>query len=118
MAAIVLRNSSRRLLRAYFSKLGWQANVIWRIAFSYQLQVYLSQLLRFDLFRGSLAPEREEQRDGSFGSHLFCGEMLSVSMPAHRPKFSILPNSRQCARNQMHRRGGRSSSAPFRRNAL
>jgi len=29
-----LRNCSRRLGRACFSKLGWQANVIWRIAIS------------------------------------------------------------------------------------
>jgi hypothetical protein len=31
---MVLRNCSRRLGRANFSKLGWQANVIWRIAIS------------------------------------------------------------------------------------
>src|ERR1700733_5642924 len=54
MASIVFRNSSRRLLRAYFSKLGWQANVIWRIAFFNQLQVYPSWLWRSDLFRASL----------------------------------------------------------------
>src|ERR1700733_2270838 len=54
MASIVFRNSSRRLLRAYFSKLGWLANVIWRIAFFNQLQVYPSWLWRSDLFRASL----------------------------------------------------------------
>src|SRR5580692_1402337 len=54
MASIAFRNSSRRLLRAYFSKLGWQANVIWRIAFFNQLQVYPSWLWRSDLFRASL----------------------------------------------------------------
>src|ERR1700735_998621 len=54
MASIVFRNSSRRLLRAYFSKLGWQANVIWRIAFFNQLQVYPSWLWRSDLYRASL----------------------------------------------------------------
>jgi hypothetical protein len=37
---MVLRNRSRRLARANFSKLGWQAKVIWRIAISTQLQVY------------------------------------------------------------------------------
>src|ERR1700733_12007385 len=56
MASIAFRNSSRRLLRAYFSKLGWQANVIWRIAFFNQLQVYPSWLWRSDLFRASLKP--------------------------------------------------------------
>src|ERR1700729_4125725 len=55
MASIVFRNSSRRLLRAYFSKLGWLANVIWRIAFFNQLQVYPSWLWRSDLFRASLS---------------------------------------------------------------
>src|ERR1700733_4741802 len=54
MASIAFRNSSRRLLRAYFSKLGWQANVIWRIAFFNQLQVYPSWLWTSDLFRASL----------------------------------------------------------------
>src|ERR1700723_1346020 len=57
MASIAFRNSSRRLLRAYFSKLGWQANVIWRIAFFNQLQVYPSWLWRSDLFRASLIDE-------------------------------------------------------------
>src|ERR1700722_5785290 len=57
MASIAFRNSSRRLLRAYFSKLGWQANVIWRIAFFNQLQVYPSWLWTSDLFRASLAKE-------------------------------------------------------------
>src|ERR1700733_8052016 len=60
MASIVFRNSSRRLLRAYFSKLGWQANVIWRIAFFNQLQVYPSWLWRSDLFRASLTPRKRE----------------------------------------------------------
>src|ERR1700729_3733844 len=59
MDSIAFRNSSRRLLRAYFSKLGWQANVIWRIAFFNQLQVYPSWLWRSDLFRASL--KKQEQ---------------------------------------------------------
>src|SRR5580700_4463334 len=69
MASIVFRNSSRRLLRAYFSKLGWQANVIWRIAFFNQLQVYPSWLWRSDLFRASLnvfpihVPSLRERRE-------------------------------------------------------
>jgi hypothetical protein len=33
----VCKNCSRRLARANFSKLGWQAKVIWRIAFSLYL---------------------------------------------------------------------------------
>src|ERR1700723_475671 len=61
MASIVFRNSSRRLLRAYFSKLGWQANVIWRIAFFNQLQVYPSWLWRSDLFRASLDLDLDSQ---------------------------------------------------------
>jgi hypothetical protein len=35
---MVCKNCPRRLARAYFSKLGWQADVIWRIVFSLYLQ--------------------------------------------------------------------------------
>src|ERR1700733_10765890 len=72
MASIAFRNSSRRLLRAYFSKLGWQANVIWRIAFFNQLQVYPSWLWRSDLFRASLKVSRgvHLERFGNGNGHL------------------------------------------------
>jgi hypothetical protein len=40
MVSIEVRNASRRLIRPYFSKLGWLAKVIWRIVFSIPLPFY------------------------------------------------------------------------------
>jgi len=51
---MVLRNCSRRLARANFSKLGWQPNVIWTIAFSLCLKFYAIAARKPDLIRGSL----------------------------------------------------------------
>src|SRR5580704_5188386 len=79
MASIAFRNSSRRLLRAYFSKLGWQANVIWRIAFFNQLQVYPSWLWRSDLFRASLVFETR-RRITKLGVTIMATSLASVSL--------------------------------------
>jgi hypothetical protein len=61
---MVCKNRSRRLGRACFSKLGWQANVIWRIALSIYLPLGASTVRLDDLIRGSLRyrPPRVEQK--------------------------------------------------------
>jgi hypothetical protein len=51
---MVCKNCSRRLARAYFSKLGWQANVSWRIAISLYAPFDASAVRMDDLIRGSL----------------------------------------------------------------
>jgi hypothetical protein len=51
---MVCKNCSRRLGRAYFSKLGWQANVIWRIAISIYIPFDASTVRVDDLIRDSL----------------------------------------------------------------
>jgi hypothetical protein len=55
MVSIEVRNASRRLVRPYFSKLGWLAKVIWRIAIPIPLPFYERSGRTCDLFRGSLA---------------------------------------------------------------
>jgi hypothetical protein len=57
MVSIEVRNASRRLVRPYFSKLGWLAKVIWRIAISIPLPFYEREARWCDLFRGSLTLE-------------------------------------------------------------
>jgi hypothetical protein len=51
---MVLRNRSRRLARANFSKLGWQANVIWRIAIYSYIPFDADRMQVDHLIRGSL----------------------------------------------------------------
>uniref|UniRef100_E6QLC9 Uncharacterized protein n=1 Tax=mine drainage metagenome TaxID=410659 RepID=E6QLC9_9ZZZZ len=51
---MALRNCSRRLGRACFSKLGWQAKVIWRIVFSGYVALDAVVARKEDLFRESL----------------------------------------------------------------
>jgi hypothetical protein len=54
MVSIEVRNASRRLIRPYFSKLGWLAKVIWPIAFSIPLTFYEKGVRLCGLIRGSL----------------------------------------------------------------
>ncbi|MGD0548506.1 MAG: hypothetical protein ABR991_11855, partial [Terracidiphilus sp.] len=55
--------------RENFSKLGWQANVIWRIAISTYMQFDASTVQVDDLIRGSLTSSFSQcrQRAGSPG---------------------------------------------------